>query len=162
MAGTKPWRKTSLSSSASGRCCHICSEARGPALAAVVVVSAARRGGGRTLLVLTAFAADIALASAIAAAVVVAANAAAAALHGWLLCCLLHCLLPDLSSAAFVIVRSSTLLPPATVPYRQPLPAAVLSLLSRSSITFAAPVDGWLLCAYQLNHQAENVFMFPH
>jgi hypothetical protein len=58
---------------------------------------------------------------------------------GWLLCRLLRHLPPDLSSAAFVIVRSSTLSLPAAGPYRQPLPAAVLS------ITFAAPVDGWLL-----------------
>jgi len=57
----------------------------------------------------------------------------------WLLCCLLHFLLPDVSFAAFVIVRLSTLLPPAAIPYRQTLPVAVLS------ITFAAPVDGWLL-----------------
>jgi hypothetical protein len=64
---------------------------------------------------------------------------------GWLLCHLLRRLPPKLSSATFVIVRSSTLSPPAAVPYRQPLPAAVLSLLSRPSITFAAPVDGWLL-----------------
>ena len=58
---------------------------------------------------------------------------------GWMLCCLLCRLPPDLSSAAFVIVRLSTLLPPAAIPYRRPLPDAVLS------ITFAAPVDGWLL-----------------
>ncbi len=58
---------------------------------------------------------------------------------GWLLCCLLRCLPPNLSSTTFVIVQSSTLSPPAAVPYRRPLPAAVLS------ITFAAPVDGWLL-----------------
>jgi len=56
-----------------------------------------------------------------------------------MLCRLLLYLQPDLSSAAFIIVRSSTLSPPAAVPYRQPLPAAVLS------ITFTAPVDGWLL-----------------
>jgi hypothetical protein len=58
---------------------------------------------------------------------------------GWLLCRLLRRLPPNLSSTAFVIVRSSTLSPPAAVPYRRPSPAAVLS------ITFAAPVDGWLL-----------------
>ena len=62
-----------------------------------------------------------------------------------LLCHLLRCLPPDLLSAAFVIVRLSTLSPSATVPYRRPSPAAVLSLLSRPSITFAAPVNGWLL-----------------
>ena len=90
--------------------------------------------------VLTAFVAAIALASIIASAVVVAANAAAATLRRWwMLCRLLRCLPPDLSSAAFVIVRSSTLSPPATVPYRQPSPAVVLS------ITYAALVDGWLL-----------------
>jgi len=55
------------------------------------------------------------------------------------LCRLLRRLQPDLSSAAFIIVRSSTLSPPAAVPYHQPSPAAVLS------ITFAAPIDGWLL-----------------
>ena len=57
-------------------------------------------------------------------------------INGWLLCHLLRCLPPNLSSAAFVVVQSSTLLPPAAVPYCQPLPAAVLS------IKFAAPVDG--------------------
>ena len=56
-----------------------------------------------------------------------------------MLCRLLRRLQPDLSSAAFIIVRSSTLFPPAVVPYCQPSPAAVLS------ITFATPVDGWLL-----------------
>jgi hypothetical protein len=59
---------------------------------------------------------------------------------GWLFCCLLRHLLPYLSSAAFGIVRSSTLLPPAAIPYgRRPSPAAVLS------INFMAPINGWLL-----------------
>ena len=61
---------------------------------------------------------------------------------GWLLCHLCHCLPPDLSSTAFVIVRSSTLLPPAAGRrHRSP------TFTSRPvlSITFAAPVDGWLL-----------------
>jgi hypothetical protein len=53
----------------------------------------------------------------------------------------------DKVSATFVIVSSPTLSPPAAVPYRQPLPAAVLLFFSRPSITFAAPVDGWLLCS---------------
>ena len=79
LAGTKPWRRTSWSSSNSGHCSHLSGEARGPALAAIVIVLAARRGDGWTKLVLTAFAATVALASVIAAAVVVAANAAAAA-----------------------------------------------------------------------------------
>ena len=56
-----------------------------------------------------------------------------------MLCRLLRRLQPDLSSAAFIIVRLSTLFPPAVVPYCQPSPAAVLS------ITFATPGDGWLL-----------------
>ena len=49
---------------------------------------------------------------------------------------------------SLVIVQSSTLLPPvgAGALYRQPSsPTAVLSLLSRPSIAFATPVDGWLL-----------------
>ncbi len=79
LAGMKPWRRTSWSSSASGHCSRLSGEARGPALAAIVVVLVARRGDGWTKLVLTAFAAAIALASVITAAVVVAANAAAAA-----------------------------------------------------------------------------------
>jgi len=56
-----------------------------------------------------------------------------------MLCCLFHRLQPDLSPAVFIIVQSSTLSPLAAVPYCQPLPAIVLS------ITFAAPIDGWLL-----------------
>ena len=60
---------------------------------------------------------------------------------GWLLCCLLRRLWPNLSFAAFVIVRSSTLLPPAAG--RRPLLPTFASRVL--SITFAAPVDGWLL-----------------
>jgi hypothetical protein len=41
LAGTKPWRRTSWSFSASGRSRRLSGEARGPALAAVVIVLAA-------------------------------------------------------------------------------------------------------------------------
>ena len=47
---------------------------------------------------------------------------------GWLLSRPLRRLPLDLSSTAFVIVQSSTLLPLAAVPYRRPSSAAVLSL----------------------------------
>jgi hypothetical protein len=40
---------------------------------------------------------------------------------------------------AFIIVRFSTLSPPAAVPYRRPTPAAVLST------TFTTLINGWLL-----------------
>ena len=93
-------------------------------------------------LVPTAFAAAITLASVIVAAVVVAAKAAAAALHRWLVV-----VSPTHSSTAFVIVRLSTLSPPAAILYRQPSPAAVLS------INFTAPVNGWLLCSPHAQQQ---------
>ena len=87
-------------------------------------------------LVPTAFAAAITLASVIVAAVVVAAKAAAAALHRWLVV-----VSPTHSSTAFVIVRLSTLSPPAAIPYRQPSPAAVIS------INLTTLVDGCMLCS---------------
>jgi hypothetical protein len=87
-------------------------------------------------LVPTDFAAAITLVSVIVADVVVAAKAAAAALHRRLVV-----VSPTHSSTAFVIVRLSTLSPPAAIPYRQPSPAAVLS------INLTALVDGWMLCS---------------
>ena len=38
LAGTRPWRRTSWSFSASGCCCRLGGEAQGPALAAVIVI----------------------------------------------------------------------------------------------------------------------------
>ena len=60
---------------------------------------------------------------------------------GWLLCCLLRFLPPGLSSSLLLLCDRQHFCrrPPPAVPYRRPLPAAVLS------ITFTAPVDGWLL-----------------
>ena len=83
---------------------------------------------------------------------------------GWLLCCLLHCLPPGLSSSAFVIVRSSTLLPSAAA--RRPLSP---TFASRCPIHLLHRSRRWLVvafaacpAAYQLNQQAKNVLMFPH
>ena len=63
------------------------------------------------------------------------------------------------AAAARSVRRLSIVLLPAAVPFPRPLPAAFLSLLSRKSITFATPVDGWLLCsppAQQHTHSTTN------
>jgi hypothetical protein len=109
------------------------------------------------------FAAASALASVIPAAVVVAANAAAAANHQWLVV-----VSPTPSSAAQSVIRR----------FRHCAIVNTFAAISHPpSLTFASrcPIHHlhyshrWLVvafstctAAYQLNHQAENVFMFPH
>jgi hypothetical protein len=114
-------------------------------------------------LVFTAFAAAIALASVIAAAVVVAANAAAAALRGWLVV-----VSPTpLSATQSVIHRfRHRSIVNTFAASRHPLSPA---FASRCPIHRLRRSRRWLVvafstcpAAYQLNHQAENVFMFPH
>jgi hypothetical protein len=114
-------------------------------------------------LVFTAFAAAIALASVIAAAVVVAANAAAAALRRWLVV-----VSPTLSSAAQSVIhcfRHRSIVNTFAAGRRPLLPA----FASRCPIHHLRCSHQWLVVAfstrpatYQLNHQAKNVFMFPH
>ncbi len=81
---------------------------------------------------------------------------------GWLLCCLLRRLPPNLSYTAFLIVRSSTLSPPAAG--RRPLSP---TFASRCPIHHLRRYHRWLVvafspyqAAYQVNHQAENVSSF--
>jgi hypothetical protein len=121
-------------------------------------------------LVLTAFAAAIALAlSVITAAIVVAANAAAAALHRWLVV-----VSPTLLSAARSVIRRfrHRAIVNSFAVGRRPLSP---TFASRCSIALVPVIHHlrrsrqWLVvafsarpAAYQLNHQAENVFMFPH
>jgi type IV secretory pathway protease TraF len=129
----------------------------------------ARRGGGQTKLVLTAFAAAIALASIITTAVVVVANAATAALQQWLVVVLST----PLSAARSVICRfCQCAIVNTFAAGRRPLSP---TFANRCSIALVPTIHHlrhsrqWLVvalsarpAAYQLNHQAENVFMFPH
>ena len=133
------------------------------------VVSAVRRGGGRTKLVLKAFTAAIALASVIAAAVVVAANTAAAVLRRWLVV-----VSSTPSSATRSVIRRfhhCAIVNTFAAGCRHLSP----TFTSRCSIALVPAIHHlrhshrWLVvafsarpAAYPLNHQAENVFMFPH
>ncbi len=121
-------------------------------------------------LVLTAFAAaSIALAYVITAAIVVAANAAAAALRRWLVV-----VSPTPLSAAQSVIRRfrHRAIVNTFAVGRRPLSP---TFASRCSIALVPAIHHlrrsrqWLVvalsarpAAYQLNHQAENVFMFPH
>jgi hypothetical protein len=116
-------------------------------------------------LVLTAFATVITLVSVIPAAVVVAASSSAAALHppSMVGCCVTYSVvchpiyhqLPSSSCNHQHFCRQppspiANLCQPLSYPSNLPLPSMVVAVFS------ARPA------AYQLNHQAENVFMFPH
>jgi hypothetical protein len=83
---------------------------------------------------------------------------------GWLLCRQLRRLPPDLSSAVFVIVRSSTLSPSAAG--RRPLSPTFASRCPIHHLRFSCRrlvvAFSARPAAYQLNHQADNVFIFPH
>jgi len=125
--------------------------------------------GGRTKLVLTVFTAAIALASVIAAAVVVAANAAAAALRRWLVV-----VSSTPSSATRSVIRCfchRAIVNTFAAGHRPLSP----TFASRCSIALVPPIHHlcrsrrWLVfafsacpAAHRLNHQAENIFMFPH
>ena len=163
--GTKTWRRTSWSSSASCRLLRLGGEARG--------LSYRRRGAvaAGQIWVLTAFAATIVLASVIAAAAVVAANAAAAALRRWLVV-----VSSTPSSAARSVIRRFCRCHRAIINTfaggRCPLSPTFISHCSIAlvlSIHHLHHSHRWLVVAfsarpsaYRLNHQADNVFMFPH
>jgi len=120
-------------------------------------------------LVFTAFATAIASASVITAAVVAAANAAAAALHQWLVV-----VLPAPLSAARSVIRRFC--HPAIInTFAAGRRSLSPTFASRCSIALVQAIHHlchsrrWLIvtfsarpAAYQLNHQTENVFMFPH
>ena len=120
-------------------------------------------------LVFTAFATAIVSASVIMTAVVAAANAAAAALHQWLVV-----MLPALLSAARSVIHHfcHRAIVNTFAAGRSPLSP---TFTSRCSIALVPAIHHlchsrwWLVvtflarpAAYQLNHQTENVFMFPH
>jgi hypothetical protein len=121
------------------------------------------------MLVLTAFAAAIALASVIAAAVVVAANAADAALCRWLVIVsstpssaaqssirrFCHCGIVN----TFAAGRHPLLPTFASHCYIALVPAIHHLCRSRRWLDVVFSTHP---AAYQLYHQAENVFMFPH
>jgi hypothetical protein len=113
-------------------------------------------------LVITVFAAAIALASVIAAAVVVATNAAAAALRLWLVV-----MLPTLSSAARSDILRFCHCAIVNTFAAGSRPQSPTSASRCPTIHHLCRSRRWLVvafstcpAAYQMNHQAENVFMF--